>query len=320
MKSMPAEQLAAMGRMAGAPGMDPASLAQMQQSMANMSPEQMESVMRMSAGVGANPGRLGDPATMAQMAEVSSCWTSSSCSRKGRGKCRSRVVVVAERKQKGVQGCLCWASSSALVHHHHTTALCSSDKLCLELRLCCLSPSSVCMCCWRWWCFNQVMRDPNMMKSAAEMMRSLPPEQLKAMMAQAGPHLPPGADLNPELFAQMAEQVSKMPPEELAAMASAASSQAAAAAATTTTSSSQSTAAAASAPSSSGRQVVAPAGSHPAAASAPPGMPDMSAMATPEMMQMAMQMIQNMSPEDMAAMTEMMANGGPGAGGGLCSC
>ncbi|KAF6265915.1 hypothetical protein COO60DRAFT_1476709 [Scenedesmus sp. NREL 46B-D3] len=45
-----------------------------------------------------------------------------------------------------------------------------------------------------------------------------------------------------------------------------------------------------------------------------PGMPDMSAMMTPEMMQAASQMMAGMKPEDFAAMSSMM--GGAGAAGG----
>lgn len=66
--------------------------------------------------------------------------------------------------------------------------------------------------------------------------------------------------------------------------------------------------------SSSGRDV-APASATTAAAAAaaagmPPGMPDMSAMMTPEMMNMAMEMMKNMRPEDMAAMSQVAAGGG----------
>lgn len=67
MRAMPAEQLAEMSRMTGAPAMDPEALAQMQRSMASMSPEQMESMMRMSASMGAAPGGMQDPAAVAKV-------------------------------------------------------------------------------------------------------------------------------------------------------------------------------------------------------------------------------------------------------------
>lgn len=54
-----------------------------------------------------------------------------------------------------------------------------------------------------------------MLKTAAEMMKAMPPEQLKAAMAQAGQHLPPGMDIDPQQLSQMAETVAKMPPEQV---------------------------------------------------------------------------------------------------------
>jgi hypothetical protein len=68
MRNIPAEQLAAMSKMAGVPGMDPEALAQVQRSMASMSPDQMEAMMRMSASMGGTPGSMGqDPAVMAKV-------------------------------------------------------------------------------------------------------------------------------------------------------------------------------------------------------------------------------------------------------------
>lgn len=68
MKAMPAEQLAEVSRMAGAPAMDPQALAQMQRSMASMSPDQMDAMVRMSASMGAaGPGGMPDPAAMAKV-------------------------------------------------------------------------------------------------------------------------------------------------------------------------------------------------------------------------------------------------------------
>jgi hypothetical protein len=71
MRAMPAEQLAEMSRMAGAPAMDPEALAQMQRSMASMSPDQMEAMMRMSASMGpaAAAGGMPDAAKMAEVSE-----------------------------------------------------------------------------------------------------------------------------------------------------------------------------------------------------------------------------------------------------------
>lgn len=60
-----------------------------------------------------------------------------------------------------------------------------------------------------------MMQDPSMLKTAAEMMKAMPPEQLKAAMAQAGQHLPPGMDIDPQQLSQMAETVAKMPPEQV---------------------------------------------------------------------------------------------------------
>lgn len=57
MKAMPAEQLAEVSRMAGAPAMDPQALAQMQRSMASMSPDQRDAML----------GGMLDPAAMAKV-------------------------------------------------------------------------------------------------------------------------------------------------------------------------------------------------------------------------------------------------------------
>jgi len=72
MRSMPPEQIAEMSRLSGAPAMDPASLAEMQSAMASMSPDQMETMMRMSANMtGGSPADvMKDPAAAAKMAEV----------------------------------------------------------------------------------------------------------------------------------------------------------------------------------------------------------------------------------------------------------
>ena len=71
MSSMPPEQLAEMSKMSGVPGLDANSLAAMQRSMAAMSPQQMERMMRMSANMPASPEEMmKDPAAMAKMAEV----------------------------------------------------------------------------------------------------------------------------------------------------------------------------------------------------------------------------------------------------------
>jgi hypothetical protein len=70
MRAMPPEQLAEMSRMAGAPAMDPEALAQMQRSMASMSPDQMEAMVRMSASMGPAAAAGGMP-DAAKMAEVS---------------------------------------------------------------------------------------------------------------------------------------------------------------------------------------------------------------------------------------------------------
>jgi hypothetical protein len=66
-----------------------------------------------------------------------------------------------------------------------------------------------------------MMQDPAMLKTAAEMMKTMPPEQLKAAMAQAGQHLPPGMDIDPQQLSQMAETVAKMPPEQVCMFGSA---------------------------------------------------------------------------------------------------
>jgi hypothetical protein len=136
----------------------------------------------------------------------------------------------------------------------------------------------------------------------------MPPEQLKAAMAQAGNHLPPGFD--PDMLSQMADTVANMPSEQLQAMAQAARAQTAAAPGGTSSSSS--------APSSSGR-AVAPASTAGSAAAAAAmgagGLPDMSAMMSPEMLKMATDMMKHMKPEDMAAMSSMMAGGQPPTAG-----
>lgn len=148
----------------------------------------------------------------------------------------------------------------------------------------------------------QVFQDPAMLKTAAEMMKSMPPDQLKAAFAQAGQHLPPGTDLSPDMLSQMADAVAKMPPEQLKAMSEAARSQTAGSGLGGST-------AAAAAASSSGREVAPAAGPGAAAPFAAGGMPDMSAMMNSSMMKMAAEMMKNMSAEDMAAMTQMMAGG-----------
>lgn len=71
MRSMPAEQLAEMSRMSGAPAMDPEALAQMQRSMAGLSPNQLESMMRMSASMGPAAAGGGMPQDSEAMAKVS---------------------------------------------------------------------------------------------------------------------------------------------------------------------------------------------------------------------------------------------------------
>lgn len=151
----------------------------------------------------------------------------------------------------------------------------------------------------------QVMQDPAMLKTAAEMMKAMPPDQLKAALAQAGQHLPPGADLNPDMLSQMADAVASMPPEQLKAMSEAARSHAAGSG----LNSGSSTAAGVA----SSRDVTAA-----AVPSAAGGMPDMSAMMNPSMMKMAADMMKNMSPEDMAAMTQMMAGGEPPSAASAC--
>jgi hypothetical protein len=147
----------------------------------------------------------------------------------------------------------------------------------------------------------QLMQDPSMLKTAAEMMKSMPPEQLKAAMAQAGQHMPAGIDIDPEQFSQMAEAVAKMPPEQLELMSKAAASHAAA----------------------GGSSISAGAGAQSSSIDVTPGasggvlagdgMPDISAMMTPEMMKMAADMMRDMRPEDMAAMSQMAAGGGANA-------
>lgn len=173
-------------------------------------------------------------------------------------------------------------------------------------------PCRAVLCC----VWLQVFEDPSMMKTAAEMMKAMPPEQLKAAMAQAGQHLPPGMDLDPDQLSQMADMVAKMPPEQLKVMSEAARSQAGVLGSGSSAAAAGGSSAAA--PRSSGRDVtpVAPAGVPAMGAGGmgmPAGMPDMSAMMTPEMMKMASEMMKNMTPADMAAMSQMAAGGGAGA-------
>eukprot|EP00882_Tetradesmus_deserticola_P016830 GHRQ01017999.1.p2 GENE.GHRQ01017999.1~~GHRQ01017999.1.p2 ORF type:complete len:285 (+),score=175.06 GHRQ01017999.1:113-967(+) len=168
-----------------------------------------------------------------------------------------------------------------------------------------------------------MQQNPDMLKAAAQMMQSMPKEQLQAALAQAGL---PAADIDPSMMAAAAQAMGNMTPQQMQQMAQMAQSagQMRAAPAVAAGSSPALTSAAAS--SASGDSDAAPpaaavaAAAPPAAAAGPvPGMPDMSAMMTPQMMQAASQMMANMKPEDFAAMSSMMggmaAGGAPGAAG-----
>ncbi|PNW86582.1 hypothetical protein CHLRE_02g092550v5 [Chlamydomonas reinhardtii] len=126
-------------------------------------------------------------------------------------------------------------------------------------------------------------------RAAAEMMASMPPEQLAEMAKM----VPGGAGMNmtPEAIKMAAEMMKNMSPEEMARMTEMAASLQASAG---VGSGSSSSAAAAAAP-----------------ALGPGGMPQM----TPEMAKMAADMMKNMSPDDIAKMTEMASKMGMAPGG-----
>jgi hypothetical protein len=152
-----------------------------------------------------------------------------------------------------------------------------------------------------------MMKDPAMLKGAAEMMKAMGPEHLQAAMAQVGG---PRAAMSPAQLAQMTDQLASLPPEQLQAAIS--SNTAAAAAAAGSGSSS-------SLPPSMRAAAGGVSAANTMAAGAPPGMPDVSAMMqNPAMMKMAVDMMSNMKPEDMAAMQQAMASGGDPTAAGVC--
>lgn len=189
-------------------------------------------------------------------------------------------------------------------------------------------------------CSVQVIgKNPDLFKSAAKMMQSMPKQQLQAAMAQSG--MP--ANFDPAMLSMATEAISNMPPEQLKQMATMAASMHAGMGAGASSSNSRAPQPAAPPPpdaaSSANRSTAATTPAESAAAdiassavstttaSAGPaasaagarrpasGPPDMSAMMTPEMMKMAADMMQNMKPEDLSAMQQVM--GGAGAAGGL---
>jgi len=120
---------------------------------------------------------------------------------------------------------------------------------------------------------NQMMADnPDMMKAAAEMMSSLPPDQIASMAAAQ-----PG--FTPEMARMAAEQVKSMSPDELRRMAQMAGAQAAG----------------------GGAPGMPSMARMPGMGGMPGGMPDPSKM-DPKMMATAAEMIDKMSPEDLKAM------------------
>lgn len=173
-------------------------------------------------------------------------------------------------------------------------------------------------------------KNPELMKSAAKMMQSMPKEQLQAALAQSGM----AARMDPAMMSMATEAISKMPPEQLEQMAKMAASMqanmavhasssscttpqraAVAGPAARTTSCvgipAADAGAAVSSTSKANASSVAPAA---ASVGAQSGGADMSAMMTPEMMKMAADMMQNMQLEDMAAMQQMMEAAAPGGG------
>ncbi|KAG2428587.1 hypothetical protein HYH02_014289 [Chlamydomonas schloesseri] len=137
-------------------------------------------------------------------------------------------------------------------------------------------------------------------RAAAEMMAAMPPEQLAEMAKM----MPGGAGMamTPEAIKMAAEMMKNMSPEEMARMTEMAASLQATAGAGSSA-----------AGNSSGRSAVAAAaaGAGPSPAPGPGGMPQM----TPEMAKMAADMMKNMSPDDLAKMTEMASKMGMGPGG-----
>ncbi|KAG2435080.1 hypothetical protein HXX76_007167 [Chlamydomonas incerta] len=128
-------------------------------------------------------------------------------------------------------------------------------------------------------------------RAAAEMMASMPPEQLAEMAKM----VPGGAGMNmtPEAIKMAAEMMKNMSPEEMTRMTEMAASLQA------------------SAGGSAGSGSSGGAAASTAPALGPGGMPQM----TPEMAQMAADMMKNMSPDDIAKMTEMASKMGMGPGG-----
>lgn len=169
-------------------------------------------------------------------------------------------------------------------------------------------------------------KNPDMLKSAAKMMQSMPKEQLQAALAQSGM----AANVDPAMLSMATEAISKMPPEQLEQMAKMAASMQQNMAGGGGSSGSmlqQPASAALPAGDPPGHSAVIPADSagaatfstgDTAATNISPAADGRSAgaavsgMMTPEMMKMAAEMMQNMKPEDLAAMQQMMETAGPG--------
>lgn len=108
MRSMPPEQLAAMSQQAGfnMPGVDAASLAEMQRHMASLSPQQLELMSRITALNVSSPEALQqDPTAMAQAAQVWNGWTWHllwhDASRQCQGLLAIRATSAIRRRWKG---------------------------------------------------------------------------------------------------------------------------------------------------------------------------------------------------------------------------
>lgn len=164
-------------------------------------------------------------------------------------------------------------------------------------------------------------KHPEMLKTAADMMKAMPKEQLQAAMQQAG--MPA---VNTDMLAAAAEAMGRMKPDEIQQITAQMEAMRGSSSSSSSTGLAASQPAAAADVASSGSNMVQPSLAAPAAAGAGAGpapfggaggMPDMSAMMTPEMISMASQMFANMKPEDMQAMSRMMgAAGGTGAAPG----
>jgi hypothetical protein len=149
-------------------------------------------------------------------------------------------------------------------------------------------------------------QNPDMLKSAAEMMRSMPQEQLQAALAQSGAALPPGVD--PSMLTAAAEAMAKMPKEQMQVLAQQmAALQGAGSSGSGAAGGSGSAAAVNAAGIGDAAAAAAVSSSMGAAGGALPTL-------TPEMAQMASRMFASMKPEDMAAaMTAVQAGGSPGS-------